>query len=156
LHQLNTCTLSPIVSVIMGQGYSLTTLSAGSAGIDVPELADLTYEKSLGSARFMKSIRARHQLGLVFVKAIVKPYPSMKLDQYVQAILRKSILHEHQEWKDLGVLGAGFDFADDVPEERAALADIPNTLGYQRIVETSTSGYLVRQFIHSSLYDRMR
>lgn len=72
----------------MGQGYSLTTLSAGSAGIDVPELSDLVYEKSLGGARFMKSIRARQQNGLVFVKVIMKPYPSMKLDTYIKAIIR--------------------------------------------------------------------
>ncbi|OJD15304.1 VPS15 protein kinase [Emergomyces pasteurianus Ep9510] len=111
----------------MGQGYSLTTLSAGSAGIDVPELADLVYEKSLGTARFMKSIRARHKNGLVFVKVIMKPYPSMKLDPYIKAILR----------------------------ERDILEDVPNALGYQRILETGTGGYLVRQYIHSSLYDRM-
>ncbi|KAI9705497.1 MAG: Serine/threonine-protein kinase [Candelina mexicana] len=111
----------------MGQGYSLTTLSAGSAGIDVPELSDLTYEKSLGTARFMKSIRARHRNGLVFVKVVMKPYSSMKLDQYVRAIRR----------------------------ERKALADVPNALGYQRILETSTNGYLVRQYLYNSLYDRM-
>jgi phosphoinositide-3-kinase regulatory subunit 4 len=73
----------------MGQGYSLTTLSAGSAGIDVPELSDLTYERSLGTARFMKSIRARHHDGLVFVKVVMKPYPSMKLEKYVREILRE-------------------------------------------------------------------
>ncbi|KAJ9358076.1 hypothetical protein DTO027B9_2646 [Paecilomyces variotii] len=111
----------------MGQGYSLTTLSAGSAGIDVPELSDLVYEKSLGSARFMKSIRARQQNGLVFIKVIMKPYPSMKLDPYIKAITR----------------------------ERKVLADVPNALGYQRVLETSTCGYLGRQYIHSSLYDRM-
>jgi len=72
----------------MGQGYSLTTLSAGSAGIDVPELSDLVYEKSMGGGRFMKSIRARQQNGLVFVKVIMKPYPSMKMDPYIQAIIR--------------------------------------------------------------------
>ena len=71
----------------MGQGYSLTTLSAGSAGIDVPELSDITYEKSLGTARFMKSIRARHRDGLVFVKVVMKPYVSMKLDAYARQIL---------------------------------------------------------------------
>ncbi|EEP75481.1 hypothetical protein UREG_00327 [Uncinocarpus reesii 1704] len=107
----------------MGQGYSITTLSAGSAGIDIPELADLVYEKSLGTARFMKSIRARQRHGLVFVKAIMKPYPSLKLDP---------------------LLG-----------ERRVLRDIPNVLSYQRIIETGTGGYLVRQYIHSSLYDRM-
>jgi phosphoinositide-3-kinase regulatory subunit 4 len=71
----------------MGQGYSLTTLSAGSAGIDVPELSDLVYEKSMGGGRFMKSIRARQQNGLVFVKVIMKPYPTMQLEPYVKAIM---------------------------------------------------------------------
>lgn len=70
----------------MGQGFSLTTLSAGSAGIDIPELADLVYEKSMGSARFMKSIRARHQDGVVLVKVVVKPY-SMRLDKYKRKII---------------------------------------------------------------------
>ncbi|OJJ37742.1 hypothetical protein ASPWEDRAFT_468916 [Aspergillus wentii DTO 134E9] len=111
----------------MGQGYSLTTLSAGSAGIDVPELSDLLYEKSMGGGRFMKSIRARKQNGLVFVKVIMKPYPSMKLERYIKAIIR----------------------------ERKLLSDVPNALSYHRILETSTGGYLVRQYIHSSLYDRM-
>ncbi|KAL4925117.1 ubiquitin-binding serine/threonine protein kinase VPS15 [Aspergillus undulatus] len=111
----------------MGQGYSLTTLSAGSAGIDIPELSDLTYEKSMGGGRFMKSIRARQKNGLVFVKVIMKPYPSMKLEPYVRAIIR----------------------------ERRLLSDVPNALCYQRILETSIGGYLVRQYMHSSLYDRM-
>jgi phosphoinositide-3-kinase regulatory subunit 4 len=112
----------------MGQGYSLTTLSTGSAGIDVPELSDLMYEKSMGGGRFMKSIRARQQNGLVLVKVIMKPYPSMKLESYVKAIIR----------------------------ERKLLSDVPNALSHQRILETGTGGYLVRQYIHSSLYDRMR
>lgn len=83
---------SLFIPLIMGQGYSLTTLSAGSAGIDVPELSDMVYEKSLGSARFMKSIRARQRNGLAFVKVIMKPYPSMQLDPYVKTITRKSRL----------------------------------------------------------------
>lgn len=40
--------------------------------------------------------------------------------------------------------------------ERDALADVPNALGYQRVLETTTNGYLVRQYLYSSLYDRMR
>ncbi|KAK8212083.1 hypothetical protein IWZ01DRAFT_468024 [Phyllosticta capitalensis] len=111
----------------MGQGYSLTTLSAGAAGIDVPELADLTYEKSLGNARFMKTIRARQKDGLVVAKVVMKPYASMRLDQYVKALLH----------------------------ERKVLSEVPNALPYHRILETSTNGFLVRQFIHSSLYDRI-
>lgn len=111
----------------MGQGYSLTTLSAGAAGIDAPELADLVYERSLGNARFMKSIRARHKDGLVVAKVVMKPYQSLRLDKYIQALV----------------------------EERAILTDVPNALPYHRIIETSSNGYLVRQYIHSSLYDRM-
>lgn len=70
----------------MGQGFSLTTLNAGSAGIDVPELSDLVYEKSMGTTRFMKSIRARHQDGVVLVKVFIKPY-TMKLDMYKRKII---------------------------------------------------------------------
>ncbi len=72
----------------MGQGYSLTTLSAGSAGIDVPELADITHEKSLGDARFMKAVRARHRDGLVVAKVVMKPYASMKFGEYIKQIHR--------------------------------------------------------------------
>lgn len=32
---------------------------------------------------------------------------------------------------------------------------MPNALAYQRIVETETNGFLVRQYLYSSLYDRM-
>ncbi|RDW69591.1 ARM repeat-containing protein [Coleophoma cylindrospora] len=110
----------------MGQGFSLNTLSAGSAGIDIPELSDLVYEKTMGNARFMKSIRARHQDGVVLVKVVVKPYV-MDLSKYKKEII----------------------------QERKALADVPNALSYERIVETETNGYLVRQYLYSSLYDRM-
>jgi len=35
------------------------------------------------------------------------------------------------------------------------LAAVPNALSYQRVVETETNGYLVRQFLYNSLYDRI-
>lgn len=70
----------------MGQGYSLSTLSAGAAGIDVPELSDLTYEKSLGTARFLKAVRARHQNGLAFIKVVVKSYPEQNFESERKAI----------------------------------------------------------------------
>jgi hypothetical protein len=63
-------------------------LAAGALGGAVPELSDLTYEKSMGSARFMKSIRARHEDGVVLVKVVVKPYV-MKLDKYRKRIIGK-------------------------------------------------------------------
>lgn len=40
-------------------------------------------------------------------------------------------------------------------EERKALADIPNVISYERVIETETNGYLVRQFLCNSLYDRL-
>ncbi|KAL1861592.1 hypothetical protein VTK73DRAFT_7006 [Phialemonium thermophilum] len=110
----------------MGQGFSLATPPAGAAGIDVPELADLVYEKSMSAARFMKSIRARHHDGVVLVKVLVKPYP-MSLETYKRELIR----------------------------EKRALSDLPNALPYQRVVETDTNGYLVRQFLYNSLYDRL-
>ena len=74
----------------MGQGFSLATPSAGVAGIDVPELADILYDKSLGEGRFMKSVRARHRDGVALVKILVKPY-TVRLDKYRQEILRMYI-----------------------------------------------------------------
>ncbi|KAM3537620.1 hypothetical protein ARSEF1564_009459 [Beauveria bassiana] len=111
----------------MGQGFSLATPSAGSAGIDVPQLQDLQYERSIGDARFMKSIRARDENTVVLVKVLVKPFADVKLDQYKRQII----------------------------EQRKALAAVPNALGFQRAIETETNGYLVRQFMYSSLYDRL-
>lgn len=73
----------------MGQSFSLASLVSGPAGIDVPELSDLTYEKSLGQARLMKSIRARHRNGLVVVKLVMKPYPQLDLGKYVRAVRRE-------------------------------------------------------------------
>ncbi|KAF5025819.1 hypothetical protein F66182_2152 [Fusarium sp. NRRL 66182] len=111
----------------MGQGFSLATPSVGSAGIDISELSDVHYEKSIGNARFMKTIRGRHENGLVLVKVLVKPYAEVKLDKY-----KKQIIEQHR-----------------------AIADVPNALGFQRIIETDSNGYLVRQFLYSSLYDRL-
>lgn len=73
----------------MGQSVSLTALSAGSAGIDVEKLSDLSYEKSLGTARFMKCIRAWHRHGLVVVKIAMKPYLEFDFDPYIKAIRRE-------------------------------------------------------------------
>ncbi|ETN42215.1 uncharacterized protein HMPREF1541_04156 [Cyphellophora europaea CBS 101466] len=111
----------------MGQGYSMTTLSAASATIDVPELADLAYDRTLAPARFMKSVRARGENGYVYVRAFMKPHPNFDVQRYIKRIR----------------------------EERNALADIPNALGYQRIVEVATGGFLVRQYVFSSSWDRV-
>lgn len=40
--------------------------------------------------------------------------------------------------------------------EREALGDIANVYSYQNFVETEKAGYLIRQWVASSLYDRIR
>lgn len=48
-----------------------------------------------------------------------------------------------------------YAYTNQIKEERKLLADVPNALAYHRILETGIGGYLVRQYIHSSLYDRL-
>ncbi|RYP12351.1 hypothetical protein DL765_007397 [Monosporascus sp. GIB2] len=111
----------------MGNSWSLASPSAGSAGIDVPELADIVHERSLGSGRFMKSIRARHHDGVVLAKVTVKPSQDTSLQEYRDKIL----------------------------QERDKLRDVPNALGFERAFENGLNGFLVRQYLYSSLYDRL-
>lgn len=73
----------------MGNNVSVTAPTAGATGIDVPELSDLVYERALGSARFMKTVRARHHDGIVLVKVFVKSDPRMSLDERKQQIIRE-------------------------------------------------------------------
>lgn len=40
--------------------------------------------------------------------------------------------------------------------ERESLADVANIYTYQTFVETDKAGYLIRQWVASSLYDRIR
>jgi len=41
-------------------------------------------------------------------------------------------------------------------EERERLLDVPNAFPYVRCIETEKAGYLIRQFLYGSLYDRIR
>jgi len=113
----------------MGNKISTATPSTASAGIDsyVSELGDIQYERSIGSARFMKTIRGRHKDSLVIVKIFVKPEQGLSLQRYVQRL----------------------------EEERKELAGMPNVFPWQRMLETEKAAYLVRQFFYGSLYDRI-
>ncbi|KAK3111891.1 Serine/threonine-protein kinase [Teratosphaeriaceae sp. CCFEE 6253] len=110
----------------MGQGYS-TTVPAGLSAVEVAELSDLTFEKPLGGARFLRTVRAWHQHGVVVAKVCVKASPGVSFKKYARALRL----------------------------ERQSLAGIPNVLPYARIRETNTVGLLARQFVHNSLYDRI-
>ncbi|KAJ3279418.1 Serine/threonine-protein kinase, partial [Borealophlyctis nickersoniae] len=113
----------------MGNIVSSATPRTATAAIDsyVSELSDVQYEKSLGSGRFMKTIRCKHREGPVVVKIFIKPDIGVSLKKYVK----------------------------ELQAERDILMDIPNAFPYQRISETERAGYMIRQYFFSNLYDRI-
>ncbi|CDO75088.1 hypothetical protein BN946_scf185010.g13 [Trametes cinnabarina] len=111
----------------MGNVQSLTRTS-GALDSFVAELGnDVVYERSLGSARFLKTVKCRHKNGYLVVKIFIKPDPGLSLRKYQRRL----------------------------KIEREALADIPNIYGYQSFVETDKAGYIIRQWVASNLYDRI-
>ncbi|PWN52122.1 hypothetical protein IE53DRAFT_312700 [Violaceomyces palustris] len=111
-------------------GNTVSTSGARLAGLSnlVGEVGnDVQYEKSMGSSRFLKAIRARHRHGPIVVKTFIKPDPGFSLRNLVRRLR----------------------------VEREALADVPNVLTYQKVVETEKAGYLIRQWLASNLYDRI-
>ncbi|KAH8550281.1 hypothetical protein BGW37DRAFT_79383 [Umbelopsis sp. PMI_123] len=125
----NRTPISDLVGYPMGNKISTATPSTASAGIDsyVSELGDIQYERSIGSARFMKTIRGLHKDSLVIVKIFVKPEQGLSLQRYLQRL----------------------------EDEREKLSGMPNVFPWQRMLETDKAAYLVRQFFYGSLYDRI-
>ncbi|KAF9516566.1 hypothetical protein BS47DRAFT_1371689 [Hydnum rufescens UP504] len=113
----------------MGNTASGATARTGGA-LDsyVSELgADIIYEKSLGSSRFLKTVRGRHRNGPVIVKMFIKHDPMLSLRTYQKRL----------------------------KAEREALTDIPNIYNYQSFLETERAGYIIRQWLANNLYDRI-
>lgn len=115
-------------------GVTSSTATASSARLPtgvsnlVGELGnDIQYEQGMGSSRFLKAIKVRHRYGPLVVKTFVKPEAYYSLRPLVRRLRI----------------------------EREALADVPNTLTYQKVVETETAGYLIRQWMSTNLYDRI-
>ncbi|KAJ7216643.1 hypothetical protein GGX14DRAFT_442277 [Mycena pura] len=114
----------------MGNVQTGSTLTRTTAALDsfVAELGtDIIYEKSLGSARFLKTVKCRHRNGYLVIKIFIKPDPGLSLRTYQRRL----------------------------KADREALADIANVYSYQSFVETDKAGYIIRQWIASSLYDRI-
>ncbi|KAE9405511.1 hypothetical protein BT96DRAFT_988303 [Gymnopus androsaceus JB14] len=112
----------------MGQSGSTLTRTTGALDTFINELGgEILYEKSLGSARFLKTVKCRHQNGYLVVKVFIKPDPGLSLRNY------------HRRLKI----------------DREALLDIVNVYNYQAFVETEKAGYIIRQWIASNLYDRI-
>lgn len=91
------------------------------------ELPDFTFEKNLGSTRFFKVARVKSKEGLAIVKVFAIHDPSLPLAPHKETLERI----------------------------RRVLSDVPNTLPFQKVVETDKAGLLVRQFIKDNLYDRI-
>ncbi|KAF9078567.1 hypothetical protein BDP27DRAFT_1378971 [Rhodocollybia butyracea] len=114
----------------MGNVQSGSTLTRTTGAIDsfITELGtDILYEKSLGSARFLKTVKCRHQNGYLVVKVFIKPDPGLSLRNYLRRL----------------------------KTDREALLDIVNVYNYQSFVETDKAGYIIRQWVASNLYDRI-
>ncbi|WVQ93835.1 hypothetical protein IAU59_000913 [Kwoniella sp. CBS 9459] len=109
---------------------NISSMARASTALDsyVAELGnDISYDKSLSSSRFLKTILARHAYGPIVLKIFIKPDSTMSL-RVIQRRLKS---------------------------ERDALADLPNVNTYQTFVETEKAGYLIRQWVGSNLYDRV-
>lgn len=89
---------------------------------------DVCNVHSMGSARFLKTVRARHQQGACVVKVFTKLDQSLNLKHFQRRLKL----------------------------ERDALIDCHNLLPYPRVIETERAGYLIRQWVASNLYDRIR
>jgi len=108
-------------------GYPLTR-TAATLDSFINELGpEIVYEKSLGTSRFLKTVRCRHRNGLVVVKIYIKPDLGTSLQTYQRRL----------------------------KVEREALLDIPNVYSYQTFIDSDKAGYLIRQWVASNLYDRI-
>ncbi|KAK0551331.1 Serine/threonine-protein kinase [Tilletia horrida] len=108
-------------------GNSSSSRLAGIGDLVSEIGSDVQYERSMGSSRFLKSIRARHPCGVLVVKTFVKEDTGISLRPLVRRLR----------------------------VEREALANVPNVLAYQTVIETREAGYVIRQWLASSLYDRI-
>ncbi|KAF8892933.1 hypothetical protein BD779DRAFT_1798336 [Infundibulicybe gibba] len=114
----------------MGNVQSGSTLTRTTGALDsfIAELGgDIVYDKSLGSARFLKTVKCRHRNGYMVIKIFIKPDPGLSLRTY------------HRRLK----------------LDREALMDVANVHNYQSFIETDKAGYIIRQWIASNLYDRI-
>ncbi|KAI5119857.1 hypothetical protein M0805_000691 [Coniferiporia weirii] len=114
----------------MGNNHSSSIVSrpGGAPDTFVSELGpDVIYDKSLGYSRFLKTVRCRHRNGYLVVKIFIKPDTNQIDEKYLRRLKK----------------------------EKKSLQDVPNVYPYQLFMESEKAGYLVRQWVASSLYDRI-
>ncbi|KAL5523732.1 hypothetical protein ACEPAG_7905 [Sanghuangporus baumii] len=114
----------------MGNNQSSAIVSRSGGALDtfISELGpDIIYDKSLGSSRFLKTVRCRHRNGFLVAKIFLKPDTSQLDEKYFRRLKK----------------------------EKKALQDVSNVYTYQVFTESEKAGYLVRQWVASNLYDRI-
>ncbi|KAF9259304.1 ARM repeat-containing protein [Marasmius fiardii PR-910] len=114
----------------MGNAQSVSNLMRTTVALDsyTSELGgDIFYEKRLGYARFLKTIKCRHKNGSLVVKVFIKPHPGVSLKSFMRRF----------------------------EAEKKELLNISNVYNYQSFMETDKAGYIIRQWIANSLYDRI-
>lgn len=89
----------------------------------------VSFEERLGGGQFLKSIKCTNEDGSLVVKIYAKREPSQSLDQY-----EKMLAHLRQ---------------------RLTLNSAPNVMPYRWFKDTPHAGYLVRQYFHANLLERM-
>ncbi|CDK29387.1 unnamed protein product [Kuraishia capsulata CBS 1993] len=113
----------------MGAELSLLAPTAATVAVSayVDFLNNVQYSKAVGSARFLKTVKALDTDGNVIVKVLIKPIGGLDLEEWVNRL----------------------------EDQRLTLSDVPNALSYEKIIDSSRAGYLIRPFIKSNLYDRI-
>jgi len=113
----------------MGAGISSAALSQTTSLVTfLDEFEDVSYDKILGSARFLKSVRAKTQDGIpVVVKVFPKPGPDVSFTREIA----------------------------ELNEQQNLLSSVPNVCTHFLLRETDTAVVLMRQYFFSSLYDRI-
>ncbi|XP_033210037.1 phosphoinositide 3-kinase regulatory subunit 4 isoform X2 [Belonocnema kinseyi] len=89
--------------------------------------SDLVFDISLGSTRFFKVARARREEGSIVVKVFAIHDPTLPLSTY----------------------------KDKLEEIRSKLASAVNCLPFQRMILTEKAGFIMREYVKYSLYDRI-
>ena len=113
----------------MGSELSVLTQTSPSIGIFsyIDILDGIHYVSQLNSSRFLKTCRALDVDGDIVVKVFLKPKEGYEIASKVDAVRNESLF----------------------------LSQLPNVLNYSKIIETDRAGYLVRQHLKRTLYDRL-
>jgi phosphoinositide-3-kinase, regulatory subunit 4 len=154
----------PHCAAAMGGSFSTITVSSATAALDsyVAELGDVHYETRYTSLGLFLPMLTSSQLELCALpqnnprKDPLRPRRRQNIHQ-TRCLLLPCQMGTATQGYAVEFITFGLLFVDDMEtEERDALVDVPNAFPYIHCLETEKGGYLIRQYLYSSLYDRIR